>query len=55
MGHEPTVAVGPGQTARIWTGGMMPAGADAVVMLEYAPRWTVPPWSCPGRLLLWKM
>ncbi len=36
MGEVPTLAIGTGQTARIWTGGMLPAGADAVVMLEYA-------------------
>ena len=36
MGQTPSIRVGPGQTARIWTGGMMPGGADAVVMLEYS-------------------
>jgi len=36
MGRVPDSAVGPGQTAGIWTGGMMPPGADAVVPLEYA-------------------
>jgi len=36
MGRIPDLTVGPGQTARIWTGGMMPPGADAVVPLEYA-------------------
>ena len=36
MGQAPTLVVGPGQAARIWTGGMMPEGADAVVMLEYS-------------------
>lgn len=36
MGMAPDIRIGPGQTARIWTGGMMPEGADAVVMLEYA-------------------
>ncbi|SBW08451.1 Molybdenum cofactor synthesis domain protein [uncultured delta proteobacterium] len=35
-GEEPSLAIGPGETARIWTGGMLPEGADAVVMLEYA-------------------
>ncbi len=29
------IRVGPGQAARIWTGGCLPPGADAVVMLEY--------------------
>lgn len=38
MGKAPGLRVGPGQTARIWTGGMLPDGADAVVMLEYS-RW----------------
>ena len=33
-GHAPTVEVGPGQAARIFTGAPMPAGADAVVMVE---------------------
>jgi len=36
MGRVPDLTVEPGQTARIWTGGMMPPGADAVVPLEYA-------------------
>ena len=36
MGERPALTLGPGQCARIWTGGMLPAGADAVVMLEYA-------------------
>lgn len=36
MGEIPTISLGPGQTARIWTGGMLPPGADAVVMLEYS-------------------
>jgi molybdopterin molybdotransferase len=36
MGEIPTISLGPGQTARIWTGGMLPQGADAVVMLEYS-------------------
>lgn len=36
MGEVPAFSVGEGQTARIWTGGMLPAGADAVVMLEYS-------------------
>ena len=33
-GHAPTVEVGPGQASRIFTGAPMPAGADAVVMVE---------------------
>ena len=36
MGAASDVIIGPGQTARIWTGGMLPVGADAVVMLEYS-------------------
>jgi molybdopterin molybdotransferase len=38
MGKEADFTLPPGRTARIWTGGMLPEGADAVVMLEYA-RW----------------
>ncbi len=34
MGAPPAVAIEPGQAVRIPTGGMLPAGADAVVMLE---------------------
>jgi len=36
MGEVPQIKIGPGRTARIWTGGMLPEGADAVVMLEYS-------------------
>lgn len=36
MGDTPDIRIEPGQTARIWTGGMLPDGADAVVMLEYS-------------------
>jgi molybdopterin molybdotransferase len=35
MGRAPTIAVKPGQAVAIPTGGMLPAGADAVVMVEY--------------------
>ncbi len=35
-GKPPTVAVGPGECVRIFTGGVMPAGADTVVMQERA-------------------
>ncbi|MBU2549737.1 MAG: molybdopterin molybdotransferase MoeA [Proteobacteria bacterium] len=38
MGREPSCEVGPGRTALIWTGGMMPPGANAVVPVEYARR-----------------
>ncbi|MDR2946004.1 MAG: molybdopterin molybdotransferase MoeA, partial [Candidatus Adiutrix sp.] len=36
MGATPDFRLAPGQCARIWTGGMLPQGADAVVMLEYS-------------------
>jgi len=36
MGQKPGFALGPGQAALIYTGGMLPEGADAVVMLEHA-------------------
>lgn len=35
MGEVPSVTVGPGQAVHIPTGGMVPPGADAVVMIEY--------------------
>jgi molybdopterin molybdotransferase len=35
MGAEPDVTVGPGTAAGMPTGGVLPAGADAVVMIEY--------------------
>lgn len=35
MGSRPDFNVGAGQCARIGTGGMLPAGADAVVMVEH--------------------
>ena len=35
MGDAPTFEIGAGQCALIHTGGMVPIGADAVVMLEY--------------------
>ena len=35
MGQTPPFKVGPGQCARIGTGGMLPNGADAVVMVEH--------------------
>ncbi|MBU1170289.1 MAG: molybdopterin molybdotransferase MoeA [Proteobacteria bacterium] len=34
MGEKPTFDVGPGEAARIATGGMLPQGADSVVMIE---------------------
>lgn len=36
MGVPAGVGLGPGQCARVATGGMLPDGADAVLMLEYA-------------------
>lgn len=35
MGRQATLHVGPGQAARVHTGGMLPPGADAVVMVEH--------------------
>jgi molybdopterin molybdotransferase len=35
MGERPDFAMGPGEAARIATGGMLPEGADAVVMIEH--------------------
>ena len=35
MGAEPDVTVGPGTVASMPTGGVLPRGADAVVMIEY--------------------
>ncbi len=36
MGQDPEgIVIGPGEAARIWTGGMLPEGADAVVMQEF--------------------
>ncbi len=35
MGAEPDVTVGPGTVAGMPTGGVLPPGADAVVMIEY--------------------
>jgi molybdopterin molybdotransferase len=35
MGAEPKVTVGPGAAVSMPTGGVLPSGADAVVMIEY--------------------
>ncbi len=35
MGAKPDVTVGPGEAVRIATGGMLPRGSDAVVMVEH--------------------
>lgn len=36
MGEVPSIRLEEGQTARILTGGMLPQGADCVVMVEYS-------------------
>jgi len=35
MGQIPSMTVGPGEAVKISTGGMVPKGADSVVMVEY--------------------
>jgi len=35
MGTVPDMTVGPGEAVKIATGGMLPAGADAVIMVEH--------------------
>ena len=35
MGENPTLSIKPGETAKISTGGMLPGGADSVVMIEH--------------------
>ncbi len=35
MGEKPTFVIGPGEAARISTGGMLPDGADSVAMIEH--------------------
>lgn len=35
MGEAPTIVVGEGEAVKISTGGMLPEGADSVVMVEY--------------------
>jgi molybdopterin molybdotransferase len=42
MGAQPDFTLGPGQAALVHTGGMVPAGADAVVMLEHTSRNATP-------------
>lgn len=36
MGETPDISLNPGEGARISTGGMLPSGADCVVMVEYS-------------------
>ncbi len=38
MGESSDFSLGPGECARIATGGMLPGGADAVVMIEHTER-----------------
>ena len=38
MGALSTIRVGPGQAVLVHTGGMVPEGADAVIMLEYTSK-----------------
>ena len=35
MGEAPTFSIKPGEAAKISTGGMLPGGADSVVMIEH--------------------
>ena len=35
MGEQPALRIGPGEAVRVATGGMLPPGADAVVMIEH--------------------
>ena len=35
MGESPEITIGPGEAAQIATGGMLPGGADSVVMVEH--------------------
>ena len=35
MGERPDFSIGPGEAARIATGGMLPEGADSVIMVEH--------------------
>lgn len=48
MGDTPTFELSAGQCALIHTGGMLPNGADAVVMLEYTQHTVVARSSRPG-------
>lgn len=38
MGVKPDLAIGAGEAARIATGGMLPDGADSVIMIEHTDR-----------------
>jgi molybdopterin molybdotransferase len=48
MGAAPTLTVAAGQCALIHTGGMLPPGADAVIMLEYTQAISLSPGLSPG-------
>ena len=38
MGVRPDVSIGPGEAARIATGGMLPDGADSIIMVEHTDK-----------------
>ncbi|MEX0611779.1 MAG: molybdopterin-binding protein [Pirellulales bacterium] len=48
-GVAPRIDVRPGEAAAIATGGMVPRGADAIVMIEHAEARTAPPQSGEGK------
>lgn len=48
MGRAPSVSIGPGEAARIPTGGVLPPGADAVVMIEHTEALAGPTPLDPG-------
>jgi molybdopterin molybdotransferase len=50
MGHAPPGPIGPGETMRIPTGGVLPAGADAVIPVEDSVE-TAGPLTTPNDLL----
>lgn len=59
MGRAPGFSIGPGECAAIPTGGRLPEGADAVVMLEYSDDYGagligVRRSSAPGRSVVFK-
>lgn len=47
MGDTPSFEIGPGQCALIHTGGMLPVGSDAIVMLEYTQQISDPTMVSP--------
>ena len=58
MGQAADYSMGPGQCVYVPTGGMLPPGADAVVMVEYCERFgnqvAVSDPVSPGRNLVWR-